>query len=608
MGGTRGILAAQKSLVVPMELRLSNFRLNAYVVLVVSKQKGITLVFKTDPLQNVDVSSTFDPIVVIQKYIQKEIEDQLREMFREDLPGIIHKLSQRWIPGNTKVEAPYLKKNRMSSSEKMEALETMSAPVGLRRFQTPSYYPPPDLRLPRMASFTPVTPSSRHKLPSRAHSTLAASSSYRQLPSSMSSVTSFASSPKTPKHGSEVSVPGIEDYDPTYGMRPGTISGASTYGLLSRLWAPSRGLGDLTEDPIEDNMLDIDRTECSVDHQFWDESLYGAETTSFSPTDNITPSYQIYPTVGGGNLSRPRVYHSQSSKAPSFPRPASGRVSRYFVPGINGPLRSWINGEHDPLELGSPTRPSRNPHQPNSSLAFPSRGEGRTESYTDNPFFSGSQDNPERPKNNQSSSDRVSFGKNGFRRSPESSFLSRSSSGAITKTLSTPPSSEPPLTEAEDGELSGFRRRKSSAPQPFDISLDPTFDINHSLDSSPNHDALRPSANNTAQLAILSQSNHTLSPFTRSLEHFTVRSVPHHRRQPPKTSRSKGSNTPPERQPVKARRRRVFHLGNSKPSVTLSSEGIPSFSPSVPSEISEVDHYFSKANSPHPRQRDLMRA
>ncbi|KAF8339093.1 uncharacterized protein EI90DRAFT_3279492 [Cantharellus anzutake] len=102
LGGSRGILAAQKSLVVPMELRLSNFRLNAYVVLVVSKLKGITLVFKTDPLQNVDVNSTFDPIVVIQKYIQKEIEDQLREMFREDLPGIIHRLSQRWIPGNTK--------------------------------------------------------------------------------------------------------------------------------------------------------------------------------------------------------------------------------------------------------------------------------------------------------------------------------------------------------------------------------------------------------------------------------------------------------------------------------------------------------------------------
>ncbi|KAG8896979.1 ERMES complex subunit, partial [Tulasnella sp. 417] len=111
MGSSRGILAAHQPLIVPMLLRLSNFRLNAYVVLVVSKQKGITLVFKTDPLQNVDVNSTFDSITVIQKFIQKEIEGQLREMFREDLPAIIHRLSQRWTAGKTKVEAPYLHKN-----------------------------------------------------------------------------------------------------------------------------------------------------------------------------------------------------------------------------------------------------------------------------------------------------------------------------------------------------------------------------------------------------------------------------------------------------------------------------------------------------------------
>ena len=97
MGGSRGMLAAKQPLVVPMLLRLSQFRLNSYVVLVVSRQKGITLVFKTDPLQNVDINSTFDSIAVIQKFIQREIEGQLRQMFREDLPGIIHRLSQQWV-------------------------------------------------------------------------------------------------------------------------------------------------------------------------------------------------------------------------------------------------------------------------------------------------------------------------------------------------------------------------------------------------------------------------------------------------------------------------------------------------------------------------------
>lgn len=108
MAGSRGMLAAKHPLVVPMLLRLSHFKLNSYVVLVVSRSKGITLVFKTDPLQNVDINSTFDSIAVIQKFIQREIEGQLRQMFKEDLPGIIHRLSQRWV--QTKVEAPYLNK------------------------------------------------------------------------------------------------------------------------------------------------------------------------------------------------------------------------------------------------------------------------------------------------------------------------------------------------------------------------------------------------------------------------------------------------------------------------------------------------------------------
>ncbi|KAF8214046.1 hypothetical protein K438DRAFT_1706315 [Mycena galopus ATCC 62051] len=104
MAGSRGMLAAKQALVVPMLLRLSHFKLSSYVVLVVSKQKGITLVFKTDPLQSVDINSTFDSIAVIQMFIQREIEGQLRQMFREDLPGIIHRLSQQWV--KAKVETP----------------------------------------------------------------------------------------------------------------------------------------------------------------------------------------------------------------------------------------------------------------------------------------------------------------------------------------------------------------------------------------------------------------------------------------------------------------------------------------------------------------------
>lgn len=64
-----------------------------------SKQKGLTLVFRNDPLESLKVSSTFDSIPFVREYLQKEIEGQLRNLFMEDLPAIIHRLSLRlWCP------------------------------------------------------------------------------------------------------------------------------------------------------------------------------------------------------------------------------------------------------------------------------------------------------------------------------------------------------------------------------------------------------------------------------------------------------------------------------------------------------------------------------
>ncbi|KAF9969319.1 ERMES complex subunit [Actinomortierella ambigua] len=92
----RGILAADQPLVVPMLLRISDFKLRGIIVLVVDQIKGITLVFKNDPLESVLVSSTFDSITPIQRFLQSEIEKQLRNLFREDLPTAIHNLSQQF--------------------------------------------------------------------------------------------------------------------------------------------------------------------------------------------------------------------------------------------------------------------------------------------------------------------------------------------------------------------------------------------------------------------------------------------------------------------------------------------------------------------------------
>lgn len=92
-------LAAATGLTIPLQITLSEIRLSGFVILVFSKQKGLTIVFKDDPLESLRVSSTFDSIPFVANHIQKEIEKQLRNLLMEEMPAIIHRLSQRfWAP------------------------------------------------------------------------------------------------------------------------------------------------------------------------------------------------------------------------------------------------------------------------------------------------------------------------------------------------------------------------------------------------------------------------------------------------------------------------------------------------------------------------------
>ncbi|KAL1954958.1 hypothetical protein VTO42DRAFT_416 [Malbranchea cinnamomea] len=92
-------LAADVGLTIPLQITLSEFKLSGFVILVFSKQKGITVVFRNDPLESLKVSSTFDSIPFVRDYLQKEIEAQLRILFMDELPAIIHRLSLRlWVP------------------------------------------------------------------------------------------------------------------------------------------------------------------------------------------------------------------------------------------------------------------------------------------------------------------------------------------------------------------------------------------------------------------------------------------------------------------------------------------------------------------------------
>lgn len=92
-------LAAAAGLTIPLSITLSEIKLSAFIILVFSRTKGLTLVFRNDPLESLKVSSTFDSIQFVRDYLQRTIEAQLRNLMMDELPAIIHRLSLRlWCP------------------------------------------------------------------------------------------------------------------------------------------------------------------------------------------------------------------------------------------------------------------------------------------------------------------------------------------------------------------------------------------------------------------------------------------------------------------------------------------------------------------------------
>jgi len=149
-----GILAADQPLVVPMLLRISDLKLRGIVVLVVSKTKGITLVFKNDPLENILISSTFDSVSSVRNFLQREIEKQLRTMFQEDLPVMIHNLSLRYI--NKEQE-----EKRRQELQRRHALP--SPPASVMSNQSKARILSSQYDTMSMPELTPPTPSIRNR-------------------------------------------------------------------------------------------------------------------------------------------------------------------------------------------------------------------------------------------------------------------------------------------------------------------------------------------------------------------------------------------------------------------------------------------------------------
>ena len=101
------ILFANQPLVVPMQIKIAEIRLKGVMSLVIDQDQGMTLKFKSDdPLKSVLVSSSFDNVENIKKFLQAQIERQLRSLFSEDLPQIIHKLSLSFLEEQRAKDSP----------------------------------------------------------------------------------------------------------------------------------------------------------------------------------------------------------------------------------------------------------------------------------------------------------------------------------------------------------------------------------------------------------------------------------------------------------------------------------------------------------------------
>ena len=104
------MVAADAPLTVPMFLQLSDMELDGVVILQFTKGKGLSMVFRNDPLNHVLVTSTFDSIAAIRDFLQTQIEKKLRQLVCDELPSIIHTLSHAWAGArkSPKVQATHL--------------------------------------------------------------------------------------------------------------------------------------------------------------------------------------------------------------------------------------------------------------------------------------------------------------------------------------------------------------------------------------------------------------------------------------------------------------------------------------------------------------------
>lgn len=122
---------------IPLDLKLSDIKLSGIGIIVFSKTKGLTLVFRNDPLDSIKVSSTFDTVQVLANFLQKQIENQIRDLFRETMPTLIHKFSLKYCSSLNSNDFMNNLKDHLKDQTNVNSLDTLElesvSPASLSR-------------------------------------------------------------------------------------------------------------------------------------------------------------------------------------------------------------------------------------------------------------------------------------------------------------------------------------------------------------------------------------------------------------------------------------------------------------------------------------------
>ncbi|KAI8453059.1 hypothetical protein BY996DRAFT_6414968 [Phakopsora pachyrhizi] len=467
---TPSILFATSPLIVPMTLRLSTLKLRAILVLVISRLEGVTLVFKNDPLESVQVSSTFDSVTAIQSFLQVEIERQLRELFRNELPGIIHQLSRTWL--------------KPSSHSNSRILQS----------QPPSPSPSPTI-----TSTTSHSPNLSFPIPINSNNTLFSAG----VPDE------------------------VESYDPTYGLRPShpPLTGCfSNYRSLVERRSRSLGLGVILSS-LDDDGARGELVENSVQLSEEHASGIAQDLNSRVSSSSASASKQNFTTMTNSRderrMAKPRIFHSNSAGLIG-PQSTSSPVSSLFgqddCPSVWQPASSRRSRpSHRDVEDLSREEVERRRDDDGEGELLRNRRMERFSTH-EKTLSSSSLPTLNRSQNSHLSSAGLCNSPRPATQTPYSSFSILPSTTQRSSLSSFNPQYEYPQTDLLRNQLPSSPIFLSS----HSASSDQRSEINLQEDITD----IKEDSTQCALLASLVRGNWTLSPYSQSISHYASRSTP----------------------------------------------------------------------------------